>query len=66
MSASGAIPSGYTPEQGPGELKNFIGIDSPYEVPVSPEVHLKTLGAQKSLSVDGALSCYSGFSRNEG
>jgi bifunctional enzyme CysN/CysC len=25
-----------------GELKNFTGIDSPYEPPVSPEVHLHT------------------------
>jgi bifunctional enzyme CysN/CysC len=27
-----------------GELKNFTGIDSPYEAPESPEVHLSTLG----------------------
>lgn len=25
-----------------GELKNFTGIDSPYEVPASPDVHLRT------------------------
>ncbi|MDQ6435928.1 sulfate adenylyltransferase subunit CysN [Mesorhizobium sp. LHD-90] len=27
-----------------GEIKNFTGIDSPYEVPSDPELHLKTLG----------------------
>ncbi len=30
-----------------GELKNFTGIDSPYEAPIHPEVHLQT--AQLSL-----------------
>ena len=28
-----------------GELPNFTGIDSPYEAPENPEVHLRTLGA---------------------
>jgi bifunctional enzyme CysN/CysC len=27
-----------------GELKNFTGIDSPYEAPEAPEVHLSTVG----------------------
>ncbi|MDR3371732.1 sulfate adenylyltransferase subunit CysN [Rhodoferax sp.] len=27
-----------------GDLKNFTGIDSPYEQPDAPEVHLKTMG----------------------
>ncbi|CDX11118.1 Bifunctional enzyme NodQ (Includes: Sulfate adenylyltransferase subunit 1; Adenylyl-sulfate kinase) [Mesorhizobium sp. ORS 3324] len=27
-----------------GEIKNFTGVDSPYEVPEKPEIHLKTLG----------------------
>jgi bifunctional enzyme CysN/CysC len=25
-----------------GELKNFTGIDSPYEVPETPEIHIRT------------------------
>ena len=25
-----------------GELKNFTGIDSPYEVPETPELHIRT------------------------
>lgn len=27
-----------------GEIKNFTGIDDPYEDPIEPEVHLKTVG----------------------
>jgi bifunctional enzyme CysN/CysC len=27
-----------------GEIKNFTGVDSPYEAPENPEVHLETLG----------------------
>ncbi|WP_165816020.1 sulfate adenylyltransferase subunit CysN [Kumtagia ephedrae] len=27
-----------------GEIKNFTGIDSPYEAPERPEIHLKTVG----------------------
>ena len=25
-----------------GEIKNFTGVDSPYEAPEKPEIHLKT------------------------
>ena len=27
-----------------GKLPNFTGIDSPYEEPESPDIHLKTVG----------------------
>ncbi|WP_028035550.1 sulfate adenylyltransferase subunit CysN [Chelativorans sp. J32] len=27
-----------------GELKNFTGVDSPYEIPENPDLHLRTLG----------------------
>jgi bifunctional enzyme CysN/CysC len=40
-----------------GELKNFTGIDSPYETPTSPEVHLRTLGAPPEALADVVLSC---------
>ena len=33
-----------------GELKNFTGIDSPYEIPKAPEIHINTT----KLSVDEA------------
>jgi adenylyl-sulfate kinase len=26
-----------------GEIKNFTGLDSPYEPPINPEIHIKTL-----------------------
>jgi bifunctional enzyme CysN/CysC len=36
-----------------GELKNFTGIDSPYEVPAAPELHLRTMeqSPEESASV---------------
>ena len=27
-----------------GEIKNFTGVDSPYEAPENPDIHLKTSG----------------------
>jgi bifunctional enzyme CysN/CysC len=35
-------PKGLYAKARRGELKNFTGIDSPYEPPLSPEVHLHT------------------------
>ena len=35
-----------------GELKNFTAIDSVYEPPQSPEIHLRTLGARPEACVD--------------
>ncbi|MCY1536876.1 Adenylyl-sulfate kinase [compost metagenome] len=35
-------PKGLYKKARKGELKNFTGIDSPYEVPESPEVHIDT------------------------
>jgi bifunctional enzyme CysN/CysC len=35
-----------------GELKNFTGIDSDYEAPLEPEIHLKTLGTRPESCVD--------------
>jgi bifunctional enzyme CysN/CysC len=34
-----------------GELKNFTGIDSDYEPPQSPEIHIQTLGATPETCV---------------
>ena len=31
-----------------GQLKNFTGIDSPYEVPETPEIHIDTI----KMSID--------------
>lgn len=35
-----------------GALKNFTGVDSPYEVPENPEVHLETLGKKPEEMVE--------------
>ena len=38
-----------------GELKNFTGIDSPYEPPVSPEITLPTLEMDADLAADTVI-----------
>lgn len=38
-----------------GEIKNFTGIDSPYEAPAEPDIHLKTLGREPTDLVDTVL-----------
>ncbi len=35
-----------------GKLKNFTGVDSPYETPENPEIHLLTLGKTPEEMVD--------------
>ena len=35
-------PKGLYKKARAGEIKNFTGIDDPYEAPVDPEIHLKT------------------------
>ncbi|HKY09824.1 MAG TPA: adenylyl-sulfate kinase, partial [Candidatus Binatia bacterium] len=35
-----------------GELKNFTGIDSDYEAPRAPEIHLRTFGTSPEACVD--------------
>ena len=36
-------PKGLYEKAKAGKIKNFTGIDAPYEAPPSPEVHLRTL-----------------------
>jgi bifunctional enzyme CysN/CysC len=38
-----------------GELKNFTGIDSLYETPQAPEIHLKTLDTKPEACIDPIL-----------
>ncbi|TIV06161.1 MAG: adenylyl-sulfate kinase, partial [Mesorhizobium sp.] len=33
-------------------IKNFTGVDSPYEAPENPEIHLKTLGKSAEEMVE--------------
>jgi bifunctional enzyme CysN/CysC len=35
-----------------GEIKNFTGLDSPYEAPVAPELHVETVGLSPEQAVD--------------
>ncbi|MGY3622342.1 sulfate adenylyltransferase subunit CysN [Bradyrhizobium sp. USDA 10063] len=37
-------PKGLYPKVKSGKIKNFTGIDAPYETPIRPEIHLRTLG----------------------
>ena len=40
--AEGRDPKGLYKKARAGEIKNFTGIDDPYEAPVNPEIHLHT------------------------
>lgn len=52
-------PKGLYKKARAGEIKNFTGIDDPYEAPVSPEIHLKTdemsLEQEVSIVIDYLL-----------
>ena len=50
-------PKGLYRKARAGEISNFTGIDSPYEVPTAPEVHLKTDLASQEAMVDQLASC---------
>src|SRR6056300_1492691 len=41
-SAESRDPKGLYKKARAGEIKNFTGIDDPYEAPVNPEIHLRT------------------------
>lgn len=45
-------PKGLYAKARRGELKNFTGIDSPYELPQAPEVHLITVSTAPNALVD--------------
>jgi bifunctional enzyme CysN/CysC len=38
-----------------GELKNFTGVDSPYEIPESPELHIETLRSDPEDAATGIV-----------
>ena len=39
-----------------GDLVNFTGIDSDYETPEAPEIHLRTMGTTPEACVDEILA----------
>jgi bifunctional enzyme CysN/CysC len=45
-------PKGLYTRAAKGEIKNFTGLDSPYEPPEKPELHLQTLGKSPEEMVD--------------
>ncbi|MGI8527155.1 MAG: sulfate adenylyltransferase subunit CysN [Pseudolabrys sp.] len=38
-----------------GQIKNFTGVDAPYEIPQNPELHLKTIGRTPNEIVEDVL-----------
>ena len=48
-------PKGLYKKARRGELKNFTGIDSPYEAPEEAEVRLKTVGNSVEASADQVI-----------
>ena len=49
-------PKGLYARAQAGKLKNFTGIDSPYEAPLTPEVHLQTQGHTPEEAVEQLLA----------
>jgi bifunctional enzyme CysN/CysC len=45
-------PKGLYSKAKAGKIKNFTGIDAPYESPEAPEVHLRTIGASADELAD--------------
>ncbi|MGF6970275.1 bifunctional enzyme CysN/CysC [Paraburkholderia sp. WC7.3g] len=45
-------PKGLYKKARSGELKNFTGIDSPYEMPQNPEIHINTLTVSPQMAVE--------------
>ena len=39
-------PKGLYAKADTGQLRNFTGVDAPYEEPLDPEIHLQTLGTK--------------------
>ncbi|EEA01613.1 sulfate adenylyltransferase, large subunit [Burkholderia sp. H160] len=50
--AEGRDPKGLYKKARRGELKNFTGIDSPYEAPQNPEVHIHTTTIPPEMAVE--------------
>ncbi|MBX3617447.1 adenylyl-sulfate kinase [Nitrosomonas sp.] len=49
-------PKGLYRKARQGELKNFTGIDSPYEVPLNPEIHINTLRQTPEQAVETIIT----------
>ena len=49
-------PKGLSARARRGEIANFTGIDSPYEAPVEPDLHLQTVGSSPEQLVESVLA----------
>lgn len=50
-------PKGLYAKAKSGMIKNFTGVDAPYEAPSAPEIHLTTLNQQPERLADTVLNC---------
>ena len=48
-------PKGLYAKAQAGQIKNFTGIDAPYEPPQAPEVHLRTVGHEAAELAESLL-----------
>ena len=48
-------PKGLYKKARRGEIKNFTGIDSPYEAPEAPEIHLDAAALTQDKAADAVL-----------
>jgi bifunctional enzyme CysN/CysC len=55
-------PKGLYAKASAGKLKNFTGIDAPYEPPATPEIHLTTLAHRPEDLADGVIELLEGRS----
>jgi bifunctional enzyme CysN/CysC len=49
-------PKGLYAKAKAGKLKNFTGVDAPYEIPENPEIHLRTTGHTPAQLADRVLN----------
>jgi bifunctional enzyme CysN/CysC len=48
-------PKGLYAKADQGLIRNFTGIDAPYEAPLAPEIHLRTIEAEPSAMADRVI-----------
>ena len=49
-------PKGLYARARAGEIKNFTGVDSPYEPPAAPEIHLRTEATEPEALADQVIA----------
>jgi bifunctional enzyme CysN/CysC len=49
-------PKGLYAKAQAGKIKNFTGIDAPYESPSSPEIHLRTIDQEPAKLADRVIT----------